>query len=433
MQRPTLTSIENKLEEIYNDLAHNVTNIYDRQDLHLIIDLVYHSPLRFKYDGALVKKGYPEILIIGDSRTGKTQCAEALQAHYGVGVAAGGESCSFAGLVGGLQQLTGRWTCTWGVLPQNNRRLVIIDEASGMAAEDIAKMSEVRSQGRARITKIQTQETECWTRMIWLSNPREQMTVNQFSSGIDIVESLVPSPEDIARWDAILIVSKDEIQIGKMRSRKKEQVPQVYTAEVCKALCLWAWTREVHEIEFTPEAEDACAELGEKMSKKYCSDFMLVNAAEQGKKLARLGTALAARLYSTPDGTKLTVYDSHIQYIAKFLNRIYDGRYFKYDVWSVNQTKGSKLVSEGLIIQFCKDITPQGCGRFADLREFRCKNIEEYLGITADEAKAKLSTLLLNNALFPSKRRDFYYKSPDFQALLTKYSELPNQETAREF
>ena len=432
MHGPTLANIEDKLKEIYGDLAHNITNIYDRQDLHLIIDLVYHSPLRFKFDSHVVRKGYPEVLIVGDSRTGKTQCAEALQAHYGVGVSAGGESCSYAGLVGGLQQLTGRWTCTWGILPQNNRRLVIIDEASGLSPEHISQMSEVRSQGRARVTKIQTQETECWTRMIWLSNPREQMTVNQFSSGIDIVESLVPAPEDIARWDAILIVSKDEIEFSKMRTRKKEDVPHIYTKELSKALVLWAWTREIEEITITEEAEDACAVLGEAMSKKYCSDFMLVNPAEQNKKLARLAVALAARLYSTPDGKRLVVHENHVRYIAKFLDRIYSSRYFKYDQWSLNQTKGSKLVDESVIIQFCKEIGSEGCGRFADLRQFRCKNIAEYLGVTDDEARAKLSKLLLNNALWVSKG-DYYHKSPSFQAILDKYSKREEAPAEKEF
>ena len=432
MHGPTLANVEAKLKEIYDDLAHNVTSIYDRQDLHLIIDLVYHSPLRFKFDGHVVRKGYPEVLVIGDSRTGKTQCAEALQSHYGVGVAAGGESCSYAGLVGGLQQLTGRWTCTWGVLPQNNRRLVIIDEASGISAEGIAQMSEVRSQGRARVTKIQTQETECWTRMIWLSNPREQQTVNQFSSGIAIVESLVPSPEDIARWDAIIIVSKDEIEFGKMRARKKVEIPQVYTKELCKALVLWSWTREVEEILITEEAEDACSAFGEDMAKKYNSDFMLVNPAEQNKKLARLATALAARLYSTPDGKNLVVHYNHVVYIYKFLNRIYDSRYFKYDKWSINKTKGSKLVDPGVVIQFCKEIGSAGCGRFADLHQFRSKTIAEYLGITDDEARAKLSALLLTNALWVSKG-DYYHKSPEFQVILDKYSQREEAPAEKEF
>lgn len=433
MQEPTLKQIEAKLKEIYDDLSDNVTFIYGRQDLHLIIDLVYHSPLRFMYDGKMLKKAYPEVLIVGDTRTGKTQCAEALQAHYGLGIAAGGESMSFAGLVGGLQQLSKGWICTWGKIPQNNRRLVIIDEASGIDEKDIANMSAVRSQGVASLTKIQSQQTEAKTRLIWLSNPREEKTVNQFSSGIEVVESLVKTPEDIARWDAILIVSKDEINFDTMTTRKHTKVEHKYNANLCKNLVMWAWTREAKEITITEGAEDACYQLGKEMCKKYSSDFTLVHPSEQRTKLARLSCGLAARLFSSPDGKCLVVHPNHVRYVYAFLNRIYDSPYFRYDAWSINQVKGSKIIDETEVIEFCKSITPAGCSKFADLKTMRCKDLAEYCGITDDEARVKLSRLLLNNALRRSKG-DYYNKSPEFQRLLNKHGILSTDEPAtREF
>lgn len=432
MRSPSLGEISDKLTDIYDDLADNITRIYGRPELHLIFDLVYHSPLRFKYDGKLLLKAYPEVLVIGDTRSGKTQCAETLQAHYGVGILAGGESMSYAGLVGGLQQLGKHWSCTWGKIPQNNRRLVVIDEAGGMSEADIAKMSSVRSQGRAQITKIQSQETEAWTRLIWLANPRDTMTVNEFSSGIDIVESLVHFPEDIARWDAILIVSKDEIKFSDMATRQRVPKPHRYTSELCRNLVLWAWTREVHEIEITKEAEDACYDLAEKMVKKYCSDFTLVNPAEQRTKLIRLATALAARLYSTPDGKKLVVYKNHVVYIYDYLNKVYDSKYFQYNTWSINQTAGTKIINEADVVAFCKEIGPWGCGKFHEQRSMRLQDIENYLGISHDEAKSKLSKLLLSNAMKKGKG-EYYLKAPEFNTLLRTYSEIPTTPQEKEF
>lgn len=432
MHVPSLESISDKLKDIYDDLADNVTHIYGRHDLHLIIDLVYHSPIRFNYDGKLLRKAYPEVLIIGDTRTGKTQCTEALQAHYGVGIIAGGEAMSFAGLVGGLQQLGKHWSCTWGKIPQNNRRLVVIDEAGGMAESAIAAMSSVRSQGRACITKIQSQETEALTRLIWLANPRESMTVNQFSSGIDVVESLVHFPEDIARWDAILIVSKDEIKFEDMATRRRAQTPHKYTTELCRNLVLWTWTREANEIIITEEAEDACYNLGEAMCEKYSSDFTLVNPSEQRTKLVRLSTALAGRLYSTTDGKKLIVHEAHVQYIYDFLNRIYDSRYFQYDTWSVNQTLGNRIINIEEVKEFCLTIGKYGCLKFLEQKTMRCREIEEYLGVTADEAKAKLSKLLLNNAMKRAKG-DYYSKSPEFNAMLAEYGKLEPTSSTREY
>ena len=417
--------VEAKLKEIYDDLAANVTHIYNRQDLHLAIDLVYHSPLRFNYKHHLVRKGYPEILIIGDTRTGKSQCAESLHSHYGLGVLASGEACSFSGLIGGLQQLNKTWTCTWGLIPQNNRRLVIIDEASGLKPEDIANMSTVRSQGMAKITKIQTQETEAWTRMLWLSNPRDQLTVNQFSSGVDIVESLCPAPEDIARWDYILIVSKDEIGYDTMVNT--DSVPHQFTTQRCKNLIMWSWTREANEIHITDEAFDAVYSLAQKMVKKYCSNFTLVNPAEQRTKILRMAIALAARLFNTPDGHTLHVDTEHVEYIYDLMQRTYDSRYFKYDAWSINETKGMNLRNPDLVVEVCRSFGANGCAKFSSMNLIRCRDIEEYLGITNDEAKCKMSTLLLNNALL-RYRGDYCKKSPEFQDLLVKSSkELTDQ------
>lgn len=433
LEPPTLRSIEDKLKEIYDDLSDNVTFIYGRNDLHLAIDLVYHAPLRFNYDGKIIKKGYPEILIIGDTRTGKTQCTEALVDHYGIGVCAGGESMSFAGLVGGCQQMGKSWSITWGVLPQNNRRLVVIDEAGGMTAADIAKMSSVRSQGIAEITKIQSQKTEAKTRLLWLANPRDAMTVNEFSSGIEMIESLVASPEDIARWDAIMIVSKDEIKFSDMATRGRSKVEHKHTSQLCHSLVLWSWCREINEVHITEQAEETCFTLAETMCKKYCSDFTLVNGSEQRIKLMRLATSLAARLYSTPDGKTLVVHENHVKYIYQFLNRIYDSRYFKYDQWSINQMAGSRIINVEDVIAFCTSIGPYGCMKFHELRAMRCKDVEEYCGITADEAKSKLSKLLLSNALKRSKG-DYYTKTPEFNALLTKYGEeLPKEPVKKEF
>lgn len=364
--------------------------------------------------------------------TGKTQCAEALQNHYGVGITAGGEGCTFAGLVGGLQQVGSTWTTTWGKIPQNNRRLVIIDEAGGIPEADIAKMSSLRSQGKAEIVKIQSQRTEAWTRLIWLANPKYSMTINEFSSGIDAVESIISFPEDIARWDAIMIVSKDEVPFARMASRDRVGVPHKYTKDLSKNLVLWAWTREVKEIELTEGAEDACFELGDAMCNKYCSDFTLVNDAEQRIKLARLATALAARLYSTPDGKKLIVQKNHVVYIHEFLTRIYDSKYFRFDQWSINQKAGSKIVNEEDVINFCKEIGKWGCGKFHEQRSMTLQDIENYLGVSHDEAKSKLSKLLLSNAMSRGYKNT-YKKSPDFNALLAKYAETLPEKTDKEF
>jgi hypothetical protein len=361
-------------------------------------------------------------LIIGDTRTGKTRTAEMLQKHYGLGVTAQAESMSYPGLVGGCQQLFNKaWDVTWGKLPQNNRRLVIIDEATGIDELMIGKLSSIRSSGVATIEKISSQKTEAKTRILWLSNPRDGMTVNEFSSGVDVIKTLTSQPEDIARWDMALIVSKDDVSMKRMDRRKQGAVAHEFTSKRCHDLILWAWTREPNEISISTETESALYDYADLMSQKYSSDFTLVVGAEQRVKLARLATSLAARLFSTSDGRTLVVRPVHVEYIFDFLNRVYDSQYFGYDLWSDNKKLGQKITNLPAICKIMEQLTPSGCIKFLELSQFTLRNLEEYMGVPTDEAKARLATLLQNNAL-KNFRGNSYTKSPQFNKMLREYS-----------
>ena len=68
-------------------------------------------------------------------------------------------------------------------------------------------------------------------------------------------------------------------------------------------------------------------------------------------------------------------------------------------------------------MEFMERIKDVGCNQFLGLEKMRLKDIEEFLGITTDEAKTMLSRLLTNNAL---KRLggDYYRKSQQFNEML---------------
>ena len=68
----TLESLSEKVDSIYSDLSANITHIFERQDLHFLIDMTYHSVLLFNFDGQLTK-GWVETLITGDSSHGKSE------------------------------------------------------------------------------------------------------------------------------------------------------------------------------------------------------------------------------------------------------------------------------------------------------------------------------------------------------------------------
>ncbi len=102
-KRWTAESIEKKLDFIYKDFESNVTHIFQRHDLHLVFDLMYHSVLYVPFQDK-VHKGWTEALIIGDSGQGKSETDVGLRAHYGLGEKIDGKTASVAGLIGGVNE-----------------------------------------------------------------------------------------------------------------------------------------------------------------------------------------------------------------------------------------------------------------------------------------------------------------------------------------
>jgi len=416
--------IGDQVNAIYADISTNVTRIYNRQNLHLAIDLVYHSPLSFYFGERIIEKGYPEALIIGDTRCGKSETAKCLLRHYRLGARSSGENTSQAGLVGGLHQVRTGWRVSWGRIPLNDKRLLFIDEVSGVLAEEIAKMSDLRSSGIAEVTKIQTERTLARTRLVWLSNPRTSDSVNNFGSGTKIIENLIGKPEDIARFDFAIILEKDEIGDDDVDERRQPKVPHRLTSNLCHDLVLWAWSRSAENVRLNDATVDACYEYGKLMGKKYSSDCPLVNSMEQKIKLARLSIALACRLFSCDEtGENVIVTPEHVKYIYDFLNAQYDVPHFAYNMFSQKQFAGSK-------IRRTKDLTdlmamwgPEFCFQILENYQIDVKYIEHCTGSEYNDAKMQLAKLLKCGCI--KKRHSFYVKTPAFIAELKKFLNDP--------
>ena len=313
-----------KLGEIERVLATHVTKIIGRPEMHAVMDLTFHSPLSFKFGGQVVNRGWIESLIVGDTRTGKSEAAERLVRHYGAGEIVGGEAATIAGLVGGLQQIGGRdWAVTWGVIPINDRRLVVIDELSGLHPEEIAKMSDVRASGVARLTKIQQEVTFARTRLLWLGNPRHG-GMDQYTYGVDAIRPLIGNPEDIARFDLAMALSKTDVATEEF-NRRLEAGELKYTSEACHTLLMWVWTRTPDQIVWARGSEDEVYKQANSMGDRYVEDPPLIQAANARIKIARLAVAIAARTFSTSESYEdIIVNKEHVQDAVRFIDILYD-------------------------------------------------------------------------------------------------------------
>lgn len=324
-----------KLSQISRDLARCVTRIYGRPHMHAVMDLVWHSVLAFPFDGVLQTKGWLEALILGDTRTGKSEAAQRLMKFYAAGDMVSCESASYAGIVGGLQQMGGgkEWEITWGAIPINDRRLVALDEVSGLDTEQIAQMSDIRSSGVASLTKIRSEKTYARTRLLWLSNPRDGGQMVNFTHGVQAIRPLIGNNEDIARFDLAMTVRADEVEstfINKKRDPTKNR-RQTYTMEACRELVQWVWSRKPEHVVWEDGAEALVYDQAVVMGGNYIETPPLIQAANVRFKIARVAVALAARLFSTDSAHQLVVVKKeHVMAAVKFIDAIYGLENFGY-------------------------------------------------------------------------------------------------------
>lgn len=305
---------DEQLEQVAKDLEYHVTRIYGQRLLHMAVDLVYHSVLQFNFNEELVTRGWMELLAVGDTRSGKSTTAQRIQELYGRGFYQSAENATVAGLLFGVEKRAsmsrdGAWSGTVGTLPLNHRGLVVLDEAQGLTKDQIGQMSDMRSRGVVHIAKIRHIAVPARVRLIWLANQRG----SSYQYGVDALVDQMGQEEDLARVDIPLFISVDipDDQFKKVRHHYGD-LPKG-TREVLQWIVLWSWSRTPEQIMWSEAAVRNCHDLSDMLAEQFSSrDLPILPRLEARVRLARMAVALAARLFSSPDGHRLSVKKEHV-------------------------------------------------------------------------------------------------------------------------
>ncbi len=417
--------IEGKLKEIYEDLSVNISpSIRFRDDIMFACDLSFHSVLHFWF-GNSFEKGWVECLIVGDTSVGKTKIASKLIRHYQAGIIQGAENSTIAGLIGGMTKFESINIMTWGLLPLNNARMVILDEMSGIDKKVFGELTRIRSEGIAERTIVGgSSSTPAKVRLVWLSNPRKR-SMKLYDSGCDMVKELVGSEEDISRFDFILTVAGDEIKTEKINALGSTGInfltKHKYKSDLCNKLILWAWSRKASDIIIDKDVEKLILEYSIDMSKKYTAHFPLVLGSTIRLKLARLSIALAIRLFSTEDGENVIVKEEHVDYIYFWLNKIYNKPSFGYAEYSsfFNQGEEKEESSKIDILKtlnlYCHNLKNFIVNMLTNPR-ITALEVRDFAGCDKDQADIIRTNLV--EAGFLIKKAGFYVKSDIFRKFL---------------
>lgn len=407
-------TVEEKFSEIHTDLERNVTYIWERRDVAYAVDLIYHTALSFYFQDQFVKRGWGELLIIGDSGQAKTTLVERLMNHYRLGELHSGESSKRTGLVYNMQQNNKRWFLVWGAFPLNDGGLLTIDELSGLPEDDLAIMSDVRSSGIAKATGVITAETTARTRVIYISNPRNGRPLNTETYGVSAILKLFGKAEDVRRLDLAIAVASGDVDptlvnkaVGDMPT-----INHVYTSDLCNTRVLWAWSRRPEEVHFTDEATTCILKYATEMGRAYSSKVPIVEAADQRLKIARLSIAAAACVFSTTDGSDIVVKPEHVKFVVDFMNRIYHTKSLGYDKLSeqehiMSDTSEDNIASlrKVFLALPLSDATEMAAVLY-QLPYFSRNTLEDYTGLSKDDLKMLLK-FMTNRHLVDKVKGDY--------------------------
>lgn len=293
-------------------------------------NLSFHSILEFKFEGRTLK-GYPEVIMVGESRIGKTETGKTFQNYIRMGNITSVKNATTAGLLGGAESLArGGWKINWGAIPRNHRGMLILDEMSLLPQQVIASLTDMRSEGIATVEKIAKGRAPARTRMVWTSNPKPingvSREIHDYANGVDLLVDLVGADEDIARFDIAVIVAKDDGDLSKPND--KPELPML-DAQLYRDLVCWCWSRTSDQVVFDEGVTDYIFFQSEQLNALFECHVKLFGV-ETFKKLARAAVACAASCYScTDDHESVLVKKEHVDWTVDFMIRCYDNPTFR--------------------------------------------------------------------------------------------------------
>ena len=339
-----------------NTLIQKVKGIlgYDGNDqLIKVIDLAYHTVLAFNLGQFKNVRGYLDTLIVGESRVGKSSTADCLRQTYQLGTftSLAGNSATVPGLIGGSNKTAGGGMQTKaGLIPQNHKGLIIFEEFGKCNSNITAELTDIRSSNEVRITRVSGVLTlPAMVRMISLSNVKatasnEIKSIASYPNGIAVVTELVPTAEDIARYDIMCVLGdKGNAQIDPYWQPETPLPIEAYQTRV-----RWVWSRTPEQIIIAPEVGNYIIQKANELNEKYDCHIKIFGT-ECWKKLSRLSIAVAGYCVSTDDTcNNLIVTKEHVDYAFNMFIELYDNSTFRLKEYVENERKYNCIDDAGV-------------------------------------------------------------------------------------
>ena len=317
------------------------------------IDLSYHTVLEYNFGTFKNVRGYLDTLIVAESRVGKSSTAEAFQKLYKLGAftSLAGNSATIPGIIGGSTKVNGNYQTRAGLIPMNHRGLVIFEELAKCNSNLVRELTDIRSSNQVRIARVSgTLTLPALVRMITLTNVKNTghkiKPINSYPNGVDILVELIGSPEDIARYDIMLVLGE---QGNKVIDPFWEPI-EPFEPEAYQTRIRWVWSRTADQVVIDQEVGRYVLEKCNELNKEYDSHIKIFGT-EAWKKVSRLAIAIAGYLVSTDSSyERIIVTKEHVDAAVQYLIDCYDNSTFKLREYVAMERMYNEIDEDGIAL-----------------------------------------------------------------------------------
>ena len=314
-------SVEERTDWIFDNFE-KYSRIVGRRNLAKATLLAYFTPIWIVFNGEL-QKGWANILILGDTTTGKSKTVREAIWLLKAGTLITAETATAVGLTGTTTQIErGGWTVDWGFLVLNDRRLLTVDGAHKLKMGQWAALAESERSGVVVITKAAKDSAYARTRQIKIANPidpdSKRYVTKDLGSFLYPVQAVSTFLDlmSVARIDMCVFADSHDVKVEKINVKQSGEYDK--RLDLLSEALKWTWSENL-EIIFTPEAEDKLLSEATELYKLFFCKSVPLASFDLKWKLARLSASLACLTLSTVDFKRVIVEEDHVNWIVDFL------------------------------------------------------------------------------------------------------------------
>jgi hypothetical protein len=288
--------------------------------------LTLHSPLEIHpiNSDTVIIRGAMHGAEVGDSKVTKSErMIDIAYGYYHLGEMVIVETSSRTGILYTMNKDNG--VILWGVIPNNDRGLVLLDGMQHMGDYEAGEFKETLNQGRLKVNRVVSGERPARVRLIAALNPGrrgEHPTMADYYHRIDAFRDTdaFADPANLTRWDWLVSSATGDVDLAKYNLLTVHERPIPF--DVFRKHVLWAWGMRADDITYTDDMKQATIDAANKLNAYRSAKYPLIHNGVQ-EQVTRFAVAYAVLRHSVDETHKhVVVKAQHVGMAQDFIERM---------------------------------------------------------------------------------------------------------------